>query len=36
MGVTELKRLSAREDENGQLKKLVADFSLYKHMLQDI
>jgi hypothetical protein len=28
MGVTELKRLRALEDENAQLKKLVADLSL--------
>ncbi len=36
MGVTELKRLRALEDENAQLKKLVADCSLDKQMLQDI
>ncbi len=36
MGVTELKRLRALEDENAQLKKLVADLSLDKQMLQDI
>jgi putative transposase len=36
MGVTELKRLRALEDENAQLKKLVADLSLDKEMLQDI
>ena len=36
MGVTELKRLRALEDENAQLKKLVADLSLDKKMLQDI
>jgi putative transposase len=36
MGVTELKRLRALEDENAQLKKLVADLSLNKQMLQDI
>jgi putative transposase len=36
MGVTELKRLRALEDENSQLKKLVADLSLDKQMLQDI
>jgi putative transposase len=34
--VTELKRLRALEDENTQLKKLVADLSLDKQMLQDI
>ncbi len=36
MGVTKLKRLRALEDENAQLKKLVADLSLDKQMLQDI
>jgi putative transposase len=36
MGVTELKRLRALEDENAQLKKLVADLSLDKQMLQEI
>jgi putative transposase len=36
MGVTELKRLRALEDENARLKKLVADLSLDKQMLQDI
>jgi putative transposase len=36
MGVTELKRLRTLEDENAQLKKLVADLSLDKQMLQDI
>jgi putative transposase len=36
MVVTELKRLRALEDENAQLKKLVADLSLDKQMLQDI
>ena len=36
MGVTELKRLRSLEDENAQLKKLVADLSLDKQMLQDI
>jgi putative transposase len=36
MGVTELKLLRALEDENAQLKKLVADLSLDKQMLQDI
>ena len=35
-GVSELKRLRALEDENVQLKKLVADLSLDKQMLQDI
>jgi putative transposase len=36
MGVTELRRLRALEDENAQLKKMVADLSLDKQMLQDI
>jgi putative transposase len=36
MGVTELKRLRALEDDNAQLKKLVADLSLDEQMLQDI
>jgi putative transposase len=35
MSVTELKRLRALEDENSQLKKLVAYLSLDKQMLQD-
>ncbi len=34
--VTELKRLRTLEDENAQLKKLVADLCLDKQMLQDI
>ena len=36
IGVTDLKRLRTLEDENAQLKKLVADLSLDKQMLQDI
>lgn len=36
MGVTELRKLKALEEENKQLKKLVADLSLDKHMLQDV
>jgi hypothetical protein len=36
MGVTELKRLRALDDQNAQLKKLVADLSRDKQMLQDI
>jgi putative transposase len=36
MGVTELKRLRTLEDDNAQLKKLGADLSLDKQMLQDI
>ena len=36
MGVSEIRRLKALEEENRQLKKLVADLRLDKHMLQDI
>jgi len=36
MGVSEIRRLKALEEENRQLKKLVADLSLDKHMLQDV
>lgn len=36
MGVTELRRLRQLEEENTQLKKLVADLSLDRQMLQDI
>lgn len=36
MGVSELRKLKALEEENKQLKKLVADLSLDKHMLQDV
>ena len=36
MGVTELRKLKALEEENRQLKKLVADLSLDKQMLQDV
>jgi putative transposase len=36
MGVTEIRRLKALEEENRQLKRLVADLSLDKHMLQDV
>ena len=36
MGVSELRKLKALEEENRQLKKLVADLSLDKHMLQDV
>jgi putative transposase len=32
---TEIRRLKQLEDENGKLKKLVADLSLDKEMLQD-
>lgn len=33
---TEIKRLKQLEDENGKLRKLVADLSLDKEMLQDV
>jgi putative transposase len=36
LGVTELRRLKELEDENLSLKKLVADLSLDKHMLQEV
>ncbi|SIO28876.1 putative transposase [Halodesulfovibrio marinisediminis DSM 17456] len=36
LGVSELRRLKQLEEENRQLKKLVADLSLDKQMLQDI
>lgn len=36
LGVTELRRLKQLEEENRQLKKLVADLNLDKHMLQDV
>jgi len=36
MGVTEIRKLKALEEENRQLKRLVADLSLDKHMLQDV
>ena len=36
MGITELRKLKALEEENRQLKKLVADLSLDKQMLQDV
>ena len=35
MGVAEVRRLKALEDENRKLKQLVADLSLDKHILQD-
>ncbi|EHO9642196.1 hypothetical protein KNB96_004571, partial [Salmonella enterica] len=35
-GVTELRRLRQLEDENQRLKKLVADLSLDKEMLQEV
>lgn len=36
MGVAELRRLRQLEDENRQLKQLVADLTLDKHMLQAV
>ena len=36
LGVSELRRLEQLEEENRQLKKLVADLSLDKQMLQDV
>lgn len=36
LGVTELRRLKALEEENSKLKKLVADLSLDKHILQEV
>ncbi len=36
LGVSQLRRLKQLEEENGQLKKLVADPSLDKQMLQDV
>ena len=36
MGVSEIRRLKQLEDENARLKKLVADLTLDKTMLQDV
>ena len=36
LGVCELRRLKNLEEENSQLKKLVADLSLDKQILQDV
>ena len=36
LGTSELRRLRELETENAQLKKLVADLSLDKHMLQEV
>ena len=36
LGVGELRHLKQLEDENRQLKQLVADLSLDKHLLQDV
>ena len=36
LGVSELRKLRQLEEENSQLKKLVADLSLDKQILQDV
>jgi len=36
MGVSEVRRLKQLEDENKRLKRLVADLTLDKQMLQDV
>jgi putative transposase len=36
LGTSELRKLRQLEDENARLKKLVADLSLDKHMLQEV
>ena len=36
MGVSEIRRLKQLEEENGKLKRLVADLTLDKTMLQDV
>ncbi len=36
MGISELRRLKQLDEENVSLKKLVADLSLDKHMLQEV
>lgn len=36
IGVTELRKMKALEEENRQLKKVVADLSLDKHLLQEV
>lgn len=36
MGVTELRRMRATEEENRKLKRIVADLTLDKHMLQEL
>jgi len=35
LGVSELRKLRSLEDENGRLKRLVADLTLDKHMLAE-
>ena len=36
LGLSELRRLKQLEEENATLKRLVADLSLDKHMLQEV
>jgi len=36
MGVAELRRLRQLEEENRRLKRIVADLTLDKHILQDV
>lgn len=36
MGMAEIRRLKQLEDENGKLKRVVADLTLDKAMLQDV
>jgi len=36
MGVAEMRRLKQLEEENSKLKRLVADLSLDRHMLQEV
>ena len=36
LGVSELRRLRQLEDENARLKRLVADITLDKHILQEV
>ena len=36
LGMPELRRLKQLEDENATLKRLVADLSLDRHMLQEV
>lgn len=36
LGISELRKLRQLEEENGQLKKLVANLSLDKQMLQEV
>ena len=36
MGVPEIRRLKQLEDENGKLKRLVADLTLDRSMLQNV